>query len=530
MRYYAAAIALFGILIPIPAISQDSSTSSEPYSPNVLFIAIDDLKTIGTLYADEPGSFLRHIYPDQKLRSDVAQRMTPNLQRLADRGVRFMDAYCAAPSCNPSRAALMTGIRPHLSGLTTNAGGVFFRDYQYEGEKPLKDAITIAQLLKDNGWFTGATGKIFHTSTSFAKSDGNRSWTSWVNVKGRAGQLARGKFSPKSLDWGQEGDDNATHIELNDYRRADFVAKVLEHDKASFEETTFELPSDKPFFLACGIFRPHLPFYATRDLLDLFPTEEMAVTKELLHYFRDDAGDLPEEAYKWSGMSVKNGMPAIGSDRFVDILKHGKKLQPNEGDLMGWKRMLQHYFACCAIADRSVGRLLDGLDAGKHSKNTMIILWSDHGYHLGEKLHETKFTLWDAGANVNLLISDPRHPGSAGKRCDHPVTLTDLFPTIARLAGLKSGDPRVQGSDLEPLLANPKGAWATPAQSTHGNTTNHMIRTRQYKLIRYGNNNQRIELYNMEADPEEYNNLAEAPQLQSTKSMLIKMLDSAIDR
>ena len=505
--------------------------SAEGSPPNVLFIAIDDLKTIGSIYSEDPGDFLQRVYPDKALRAEVARRMTPNLQRLADRGVTFTSAYCAAPACNPSRAALMTGIRPHLSGLTTNAGGVFFREYEYEGKRPLADATTLPEWLKQHGWYTAETGKIFHTSTSFKAADGHRSWTDWTNVPGSAGERVRAKFSPKSLDWGQEGDDSATFHALNDYQKADFIAKVLTEGRATDRETTFAISADQPFFLACGIFRPHLPFYATRDLLDLFPTEEMAITRELLEEFTRDAGDLPDQAYKWCGLAVDaGGHPTIGKDRFVDILKHGRKLQDRDGDLQGWKEMLQHYFASCAIADRCVGRLLDGLEASPYTDNTMIILWSDHGYHLGEKLHETKFTLWDDGARVNFLISDPRHPQSAGKCCTRPVTLTDIFPTVAAMAGLDMPDPRIQGTDLEPLLENPDRAWAPAAQSTYQSVAHNMIRTERYKLIRYDDNNEAIELYDMQEDPEEFENLAGQPNLQSTQAKLIRMLDEALGK
>ena len=523
MLFFQGLISLLGV----GAIAGSTANGDQP--PNVLLIAVDDLKTIGTLYADEQGSFLKHIYPDQKTRTEVVQRMTPNIQRLADRGVRFMDAYCAAPACNPSRAALMTGIRPATSGLTTNAGGVFFRDYEYEGKKPLADAVTLPELLKANGWYTGATGKIFHSGSSFAKSDGNRSWTAWTNVRGDAGKKTRDRFSPKSLDWGREGDESATFESLNDVRKAKFIAQVLRDGKAIDGANRFEL-DQRPFFLACGIFRPHLPFYATQDLLNLFPPEEMTVRRELLTYFLDDAGDLPEQAYGWCGLSVDaNGHPKIGKDRFVDILNHGKRVDGKDGDLAGWKQMLQHYFASCAIADRAIGKLLDGLDAGPYRENTMIILWSDHGYHLGEKLHETKFTLWDAGANVNLIICDPRHRKQAGKRCDQPVSLIDLFPTVAKMAGIESmPDQLILGQDLEPLLANPDRPRKEPVLTTYRTVKNHMLRTERFKLIRYDDDDASVELYDMRADPEEYRNLAASPDHESTLAELIEMMDSEL--
>ena len=145
------------------------------------------MKPIGSVFAEDPGNFLQRVYPDKTLRTEVAKRMTPNIQRLADEGVTFMDAYCAAPACNPSRAALMTGIRPHKSGLTTNAGATFFHEYEYEDSRPLANAITMPEHLIANGWYTASTGKIYHSASNYENSDGPRSWIDRTNVGGSAG-------------------------------------------------------------------------------------------------------------------------------------------------------------------------------------------------------------------------------------------------------------------------------------------------------------------------------------------------------
>jgi len=521
---------LLAFLLFLLASAMTTLASAADRPPNVLFIAIDDLKTIGTLYAEEPGNFLQHVYPDAKLRREVANRMTPNLQRLADSGVAFMNAYCAAPACNPSRAALMTGIRPFNSGLTTNAGGIFFRDYEYQGVKPLADATTLPELLQANGWYTASTGKIFHTAASFQAADAHRSWTAWTKITGGAGNKQRSLWSPPSLDWGREGGPRATFRELNDYRTADFVAGVLSSGEATHEGTPFKLSPDTPFFLACGLFRPHLPYYATQDLIDLFPADEMTITRELLELFTQDAGDLPAQAYRWSGLALdSDGHPTIGKNRFVDILTHGRKRQSDDGDLAGWKDMLTHYFASAAIADRSVGRLLDGLQAGPYGDNTMVILWSDHGYHLGEKLHQSKFTLWDAGAHVNLLIRDPRNRQSAGQKCYRPVTLTDLYPTVAKLAGVALPSPRITGSELTPLLENPQAKRSAPAHSTYQEVTHNMVRTDRYKLIRYEDDDQQIELYDMQRDPEEFENLAGRESVKQVEQELKEVLKKSLE-
>ena len=474
---------------------------------NILFIAIDDLKPIGTVFAEDPGNFLQRVYPDKKLRTEVANRMTPNIQRLADAGISFMDAYCASPACNPSRAALMTGIRPHKTGLTTNANATFFREFEYNGVRPLADAYTIPEYLKEHGWYTATTGKIFHSGRNYEMSDGARSWTHWTNVGGSAGKITPSTWQSDGLDWGQEGDDSATYDQLNDYHKADFMARVLENGQATDQGVTFKVSPNQPFFLALGIFRPHLPFYATKDLLDLFPPEEMSITRELLEEFTQDSDDLPEYAFRFSGMARNDaGDPILGNDRFTRMLEHGLSVDPNDGDLTGWKSMLTHYFASCAIADRAVGRILDGLENSPYNDNTMIILWSDHGYHLGEKLHATKFALWDDAAQVNFFIKDPRYPQNAGKQCYEPVGLIDIYPTIMQLAGLELPSERITGHDLTPLLKDPDSKRAIPAQSTYQHVENNMIRMQQHKLIVYTDGSR--ELYDMHKDPEEFDNLA----------------------
>ncbi len=497
--------------------------------PNILFIAIDDLKTIGSLYSEEPGDFLQRIYPEKNLRMEVAKRMTPNIQRLADEGVAFMRAYCAAPACNPSRAALMTGIRPHRTGLTTNAGAVFFREFEYEGQRPLAEATALPELLQRHGWYTAETGKIYHSGSNFEKSDGHRSWTDWTDVGGNAGPKTRSPWSPESLNWGQEGGDAASFVSLNDYRKADFIASVLENGSAVDGDTTFALAEEGPFFLACGIFRPHLPYYATKDLLDLFPVEEMTVNEALLDLYTQDGDDIPEFAFGWSGLSRdESNLPIIGNDRFVDILTHGNTVDPQGGDLQGWRDMLAHYFASSAIADRAVGRLLDGLENSPYKDNTVVILWSDHGYHLGEKLHQTKFTLWDAGARVNFIIKDPRRSQSVGIRCYRPVTLIDIYPTVAAMAGLPLPDERITGHDLSPLLDDPRAAWNIPAHTTYQDVSNNMVRMEKYKLIQYKDGPTVRELYDMEDDPEEFQNLAGNSEYGEIESSMEAILSVAL--
>ena len=505
--------------------------TAAPARHNVLMIAVDDLKTIGTLYQAKAGNFLQRVYPNPDVRQRVTDRMTPNLTRLAARGVTFTNAHCAAPACNPSRAALMTGIRPSDSGLTTNAGGKFFRDFQYKGKATLSNATTLPQWLRKRGWYTATTGKIFHNGGSYRHADGELSWDQWTNVPGSAGAKVRDPYSPKSLDWGREGDDDSTFHQLNDYRKADFIATLLEKGRSVDRETEFILPENQPFFIACGIFRPHLPFYATQDLLDLFPTDEMAITQGLLDEFTNDADDLPSLASRWCGLSLnEQGHPVIGKDRFVDILNHGRRIDKKNGHLLGWKRMLQHYFGSCAIADRCVGRLLDGLEVSQWNSNTTIVLWSDHGYHLGEKLHETKFTLWDDSTNVNLLIADPQQPDTHGHVCNAPVSLLDLFPTVCGRLQVGLPEQHIFGNDLLPLLANPTRSWSHPVITTYESVRSNMIMQGDFKLIRYDGEEPEYELYDLKKDPQEFENLAGRVEYQNQALRLLKILDGELAR
>ncbi len=508
---------------------------------NVLFIAIDDLRAIGTLFQDEKDDFLALVYPDPELRREVAKRMAPNLQRLADQGVNFMSAYTPSPACNPSRAALMTGVRPHVTRIASNAGNAFFRDWEYEGERPLENIVTMPELLKNNGWYTASTGKIFHRET-FDSQDGNRSWTHRANVGGSPqGDIVLSKWSPQNMQtearrvrWGQRGHDHETYETKNDYQTADFIARLLETGEGTTGGVTYKIPEDSPFFIALGIFRPHLPFWSTKDLLDLFPKEEMTITYELLDHYIQDGADIPLEA-QWYGGGFgmgEDGQVEMSRSRFRGVLRRGLEVQPDGGDLKAWKSMARHYFAVTALADRAVGRVLDALEASPYSDNTMVILWSDHGYHLGEKLHTCKFTLWNQASRMPFMIKDPRFPQSAGMNCYTPVSLMDIYPTVAAMAGLELPDHRITGSDLTPLLRDPTLGREQPALVTYGRegTYDHMVRKGRYKLI-YSPRDQEthLQLYDVANDPQDYRNLAVLPEYAEIKAMMKEVLYETLE-
>ncbi|MCA9427031.1 MAG: sulfatase, partial [Candidatus Omnitrophica bacterium] len=412
--------------------------------PNVLFIAIDDLN-------DWVGFLGGH--PNAK---------TPNLDRLAERSTVFTHAYCAAPLCNPSRAALMTGIQPARSGVYDN--GMDWRKAPIFEKHP-----TLSKHFMNNGYSAIGSGKIFHGPYQDPSS-----WKEYWPSKEKnrpddpmppktpwyGGKAARAHFDWGPLDIGEN--------EMGDWKVTSWVI-----DQLNREHT-------QPFFLACGVFRPHLPWYVPKKYYDMHPLDEI----ELPPVNEKDLEDLSPLAHE---------IAEAGNDN-KRILGHGK-----------WREAVQSYLACTSFADACVGRVLDALDASPHRDNTMIVLWSDHGWHLGEKLHWRKRTLWEEGTRNLLLFSGT---GIApGQRCDTPVSLLDVYPTLLDLCHL----PPVGGLDgqsLRPLLEDPSAEWERPAITTHLKG-NHSVRSKRWRYIRYHDGSE--ELYDHHYDPLEWTNLAGQP-------------------
>jgi len=515
--------------------SSGSATAGDIYAyvkdqmpPNILFIAIDDLKRIGGYFSEDPGNFIPRVYPDPAIRAQVVANLTPNIDQLASGGVAFMRAYCASPACNASRAALMTGYRSHKTGLVDNGGAVFFRDWTFGGTQPMANATTLPKHLENNGYYTAGTGKIYH-GYDFSGNDGHNTWTDFVVIDGSVGTAVLSPYSPNSfIEWGQEGPDTANFTQMQDYLRADFMATLIETGTSG----SISLPAEKPFFIACGIQKPHLPYYATKDLADLFPVSQMTgVTRALYNEFLDDCDDLPATGLIESGATLSNGDPIldqVDQDKFIKILNKGLEIDPVDGDLDGWKSMLQYYFACAALADRSVGRLLEGLENSPYANNTIVILWSDHGYHLGEKMHLTKFALWEDSAGVHFIVRDPKYVQSAGIKCQRPVNLVDIYPTLCARLGFPTSDPNITGHDLSPLLADPMSPWNIPSLCSDESVSNNMIAMDRFKLIRYQGNASDAELYDHDADPDEYHNLIGDPAYTNEQAEMLNLLDIAL--
>ncbi len=434
-----------------------SAVSAADARPNVLFIALDDLN-------DWVGCLGGH-----------PQALTPNIDRLAKSGVLFTNAHCAAPSCNPSRTAIMTGLAPHRSGL-------------YSNRQKMRDVLPDAELLPKyfsrHGYWSAGSGKILHYFI-----DAN-SWDDYFPAKETEDpfppHIAWGK-RPKSLprggDWQYVETDwwpfDVSDEEFGgDWHVTQWVGEQLQK------------PRSAPFFLACGIYRPHEPWFVPKKYFDLFPLDKLQMPPGLKE---NDLDDVPLASQR------------IGRNRY---LKHIQE----QGQ---WRQGIQAYLASIAYADVMVGRVLDALDRSPHRDNTIVVLWSDHGWHLGEKEHWQKFTGWRVCTRIPLIIRVPGGvPGlPAGTKprsvCSRPVSLLSLFPTLTELAGLPAKNDN-DGPSLVPLLRNPEADWSHVALTHLEHPENYAISTDQWRYIHYHDGGE--ELYDIAADRYEWTNLAAKPE------------------
>lgn len=440
-------IVLF-ILGPFNVFSQTQKKDKQS-PPNVLFIAIDDLNDWTTLFdKDNPIK-------------------TPNMERLAKRGCFFTKAYCAVAACNPSRTAIMSGQYPTTSGVYGN---------RQPWREIIPDVVTIPQHFKNNGYNTFGAGKIFHHGKAGADRPDNPSFEEFQKLKKIKLKTNLNGYNKKNnkhlgngaFDWGALDIDKHT-----DEYMVEYVSDIMENH-----------PQDNPLFLAAGIYRPHLPFYAPSETFKKYPFDETKMPP----VFKNDLNDVPQigkdMAHTQSFVWEQTSLPPVN----------------RSGSL---KKMVQSYQAAADYADQMVGRLLDKLDETGRAKNTIIVLWSDHGYHLGDKESCMKFTLWEKANHVPFIIVAPGLT-KPGTRCDKPVSLVDIYPTLLELAGLPKRND-IDGQSLVPLLKNPKKKWKKPAISTLG-PGNHAIRSEKWRYICYNDGTE--ELYDHDNDPWEQTNLA----------------------
>ncbi len=445
-RFPLAIVTAVIVLLVSPALP--GAAAAETGRPNVLFIAIDDLNDwVGHLGGN----------PDVK---------TPHLDRLARRGVSFTNAHCAAPACNPSRAALLSGLRPSTSGIYHNP---------HDWVNTLADVVTLPQHFQAHGYRVLGGGKIFHGSASAEK---------YFHEYYRRRELPppevpynglnRAQFDWKALDLAES--------DMPDYKLVSWAVEKLNEDR------------DRPLFLAVGIVKPHLPWYAPKKYFEMYPKEKIT-------------------------------LPEVPDDDLDDVPPIGLRMAKPEGDHKAvidagqWRDAVQAYLATITFVDDQVCRLIDALDRTPAADDTVIVLWGDHGWHLGEKHHWRKFTLWEEATRAPLIFVAPG-VAKPGGLCSRPVDFMGIYPTLADLCGLPVPE-HVQGVSLRPLLEDPDAAWDRMALTTHGRGE-HGVRCERWRYIRYHDGTE--ELYDHAEDPMEWHNLAGNAEQDGRKQAMAKWM------
>ena len=444
--------ALFVLLL---LFCQNIVLSQQSSRPNVLFIAVDDLNDwIGPLGG----------YKGVK---------TPHIDKLAKQGMNFTKAYCPAPVCNPSRAALLTGVRPSTSGVYQN---------WHPWRRALPEAITLPQYFMQNGYEVVGISKIFHDSYNDSAS--------WQTYYPQQRQLTPQKQPINgfgNFDWGPL---QANDEDMADYKHVQWGIDFLNEKH------------EKRFFLAVGIKRPHLSWWVPQKYFDMYPLSTIVIPKVIAN----DLDDIPP-----LGVAMAKRIPEGQINDSTRNMEDHKFIIDNDK----WKQAIQGYLASISFADAMFGRLLDALNKSAYKQNTIIVLFGDHGWHLGEKEHWRKFALWEEATRVPLIIVAPgtAKPNSV---CGRTVNLMDIYPTLLSLCSLPPKEG-LEGTDIKPLLLNPKLEWDHPSITTFG-FGNHAVRTERWRYIQYEDKTE--ELYDHDADPHEWKNLAADPKFTETKNKL----------
>jgi arylsulfatase A-like enzyme len=445
MKLISATTSIFAWLITTWALSIGAATAAKP---NVLFIAVDDLNHWVGYLGRNP------------------QTRTPNIDKLASRGVWFTRSYCAAPVCNASRTALMTGLRPFTTGVYENNN---------DWRTVVSQDLPLTTAFRKAGYYVCGAGKIYHPTYN-RRSE----WDDYLADEGRdpspTGDTGVDgiKFAP--LDCRDE--------DLREWRIVNYGIEQLQKKR------------DQPFFLAVGLHKPHMPWNVPRKYYDMHPLPSI----EPPPYREDDLDDLPPAGVRMAHPETDHKA----------ILESGR-----------WKEAVQGYLAAISYADAMIGRLLDAFDRSAYVTNTIICFWCDHGWHLGEKHHWRKFALWEEATRSPLIWVVPglTRPNT---RCERAVDFMTIYPTLMDLCGLPV-PAHVQGESTRALLVDPKTPWDKPALTTY-KFQNHAVRTEGWRYIRYADGGE--ELYDENKDPYEWTNLANDSAMAAQKKSLEKWLPS----
>lgn len=427
-----------------------------PKLENLLFISIDDLNDYVGFMGGHPNA------------------MTPNLDQFSRQATSFMNAHCTAPSCNPSRTSVMTGLRPSSTGIYRNVHPWF---------PVLGSTPTIPSAFRDSGFRTLGAGKLFHGNAMQPLA-----WHDYFPAfcDARPGDPsppnlpANGVEGSGRMDWGPLVDK----AEMGDEK---VVAYITEQ---------FARHDGSPTMFGAGLFRPHLPWYVPLRYFERFYEDEIALPP-FLDTDYDDIPDIALEVFRQFGDHER----IVGAG--------------------AWRESVHGYLASVAFADDMFGQLIAALDRSPLAETTAVVVWSDHGWHLGEKMHWRKFSLWEEATRVPLMV---RLPGVPGGQNVEPVSLLDIFPTVAELFDLVGVD-HLEGTSLVPLIENP-GAARDHGAITTWDAGNHSVRTRRWRYTRYLDGSH--ELYDHNTDPHEWVNLANEQTHSSIVASLAGQLPEGV--
>jgi iduronate 2-sulfatase len=438
--------------------------------PNVLFIICDDLNCDLGCYGDK-------------------QVQCPNIDRLAARGVKFDRAYCQYPLCGPSRASFMTGLYPDQTRIQQN---------EISLRETLPNVVSMSQHFMNSGYDATRIGKIYHYNVPLHIGTGGHddpfSWDRTINPEGHDTEIHDKIFS---LTPGQFGGTLSWYADdTSDEEQTDGIA-ATEAD----EMLARYAKSDKPFFLAVGLYRPHTPYVSPKSYFEKYPLDSIEVPTIPEGYF----DTLPKPA--------------------VQTLQD-KRDQLNLSTELA-KQTIQAYHASISFADAQIGRVLDSLDRHGFAENTIIVFTSDHGYHMGQHGHWQKRTLFENGTRVPFIMAGP---GIAKNQSAVSLAeMVDFYPTLCSLAGLPIPD-FVSGMDLSPALGDPTQMTRQDALTQHA--TGYALRTDRYRMVQWGEDGaDGFELYDHQNDPAEMKNLADDPKysevMESLRDRMKQRIQSA---
>lgn len=476
------------ILLASASVAADSDVTRQP---NVLFVSIDDLN-------DWVGFLNGH-----------PQVKTPNMDRLAARGVVFTDAHCAAPICGPSRSAVMSGRQPYHTGLYTNASNIKALSAAIKRDPSIQ---TLPSCFRDNGYQTFGAGKLFHggvpknTFDDYGPnhSSGGRSGGPFAELSSPAQRpsnlVTHGDLKvmlplnrmPDDRPWGSSNTFDWGPVDLppEEFSDGKVTNWAIEKLKALSQQVPADGQSPKPFFLGVGFFRPHQPLFNPKRFHDMYPPDQVQLPPHLDPTLANDLSDIGFVGQEYATRSATSGNHAT-------VARYGR-----------WNEAVSSYLASVSFVDDLLGRILDTLDASPFANNTHIVLWSDHGFHLGEKQHWGKATGWQRATQVPLVIVPARNSVDGfqpGGRCDRPVNLLDIYPTLVEACALPKQES-LDGTSLVPLLAKPD---AEPQRTTVTTWArgNHSVYTSDWHLMHYFDGTK--ELYSRSTDANEWTNVAE---------------------